>query len=273
MCGEGGAKFGCSGCVRELLGRQSGWIECKSISFPDHVYYFNIRTRCSTWKRPVPQGTQLPQLRRYQQQNYRRSPENENARVAMVNFSSSDDSDSPLDDSPRSAFELHARRMQIFLENHADHRLAEFYASGGPVREKLLECYRNAKYELARQLGEKSKKSKAPKRKVPAKPKPTRPTKIIKECNGIVTISYDPLPPEIPDDAKMSDLSETTVNSLMMQSVENSEEGIGSGGKTVVPGQGREASISRENRGFDSLVFKELNLSDSDTTISDMVIT
>ncbi|XP_043519042.1 uncharacterized protein LOC122533439 [Frieseomelitta varia] len=35
------------------------WIECKSIQFPGKVYFFNLRTRYSTWFRPVPRDVQL----------------------------------------------------------------------------------------------------------------------------------------------------------------------------------------------------------------------
>ncbi|KAK1129300.1 hypothetical protein K0M31_020426 [Melipona bicolor] len=37
------------------------WIECKSIHFPEKVYFFNLRTRQSTWSRPVPRDVQLQQ--------------------------------------------------------------------------------------------------------------------------------------------------------------------------------------------------------------------
>ena len=35
------------------------WIECKSIHFPGKIYFFNLRTRRSTWSRPVPKDVQL----------------------------------------------------------------------------------------------------------------------------------------------------------------------------------------------------------------------
>ncbi|CAK9815334.1 hypothetical protein ANTQUA_LOCUS8389 [Anthophora quadrimaculata] len=35
------------------------WVECVSRSFPEKVYFFNLRTRCSTWVRPVSENIQL----------------------------------------------------------------------------------------------------------------------------------------------------------------------------------------------------------------------
>lgn len=46
------------------------WIECKSIHFPEKVYFFNLRTRQSTWSRPVPKDVQL--------QHYNKNPKTYN---------------------------------------------------------------------------------------------------------------------------------------------------------------------------------------------------
>ncbi|KAL0100454.1 hypothetical protein PUN28_019649 [Cardiocondyla obscurior] len=37
-----------------------GWIQCRSKSFPDRTYYYNTRSGCSTWCRPVSRFIDLP---------------------------------------------------------------------------------------------------------------------------------------------------------------------------------------------------------------------
>lgn len=37
-----------------------GWIQCQSKSFPDRVYYYNTRSGCNTWYRPVSRSIDVP---------------------------------------------------------------------------------------------------------------------------------------------------------------------------------------------------------------------
>lgn len=40
------------------------WVECESTSFPGTVYYFNLRTLCTTWTRPVSRHVPLQRFQR-----------------------------------------------------------------------------------------------------------------------------------------------------------------------------------------------------------------
>ncbi|XP_076643596.1 uncharacterized protein LOC143353878 [Halictus rubicundus] len=39
------------------------WVECESKSFPGRTYFFNMRTLCTTWSRPVSRDVTLPRYR------------------------------------------------------------------------------------------------------------------------------------------------------------------------------------------------------------------
>ncbi|XP_076278081.1 uncharacterized protein LOC143207986 isoform X2 [Lasioglossum baleicum] len=43
----------------------SDWIECESESSPDRPYFFNLRTNCTTWARPVSRNVTLPRYRKH----------------------------------------------------------------------------------------------------------------------------------------------------------------------------------------------------------------
>ncbi|CAK9831929.1 hypothetical protein ANTRET_LOCUS8842 [Anthophora retusa] len=60
------------------------WVECVSRSFPEQVYFFNLRTRCTTWIRPVSENVQLQRF-------------NRSSNIYNNNFTSGlDDTDMPL---------------------------------------------------------------------------------------------------------------------------------------------------------------------------------
>lgn len=40
------------------------WVECESTSCPGNMYFFNLRTKCSTWTRPVSRNVQLQRFPR-----------------------------------------------------------------------------------------------------------------------------------------------------------------------------------------------------------------
>ncbi|XP_076754843.1 uncharacterized protein LOC143425726 [Xylocopa sonorina] len=40
------------------------WVECESTSIPGNVYFYNLRTQCSTWTRPVESHVQLQKFKR-----------------------------------------------------------------------------------------------------------------------------------------------------------------------------------------------------------------
>ncbi|XP_046599347.1 uncharacterized protein LOC107222423 isoform X2 [Neodiprion lecontei] len=166
---------------------------------------------------------------------------------------------------PPSAFEMHARRMQIYLEKNTDHSSSE------ALRDKLIECYKNAKAELAKKLDEK-RRMKQP-RTVGEKPKMKPRTlqasvRTIRECNGIKTISYDNVPRELPAGVKCCDLSETTSDSNFFPAPRCERSSV-TDKSLIPPGQGRgEDGISGHNRRFADLTFKDLNLSDTENTES-----
>ncbi|XP_046748703.1 uncharacterized protein LOC124412674 [Diprion similis] len=263
MCGGTCDAFGCESCAKSLVAAKHGWIECMSTTFPGKVYYFHMSTRCSTWQRPVPRNVTLPRYKKFREYNATDSPSNDEVLPSGLAMSST--KHSIFSGAPPSEFEMHARRMQIYLQKNTDH------CSDGALREKLIECYKNAKAELAKKLDHKRRTQKP--RSVAEKPKmqprtPQAPVKTIRECNGIKTISYDHVPRELPAGAKCCDLSETTSDSNAFLAPRCERSSV-TDKSLIAPGQGRdEDGISGRDRRFVGLTFKDLNLSDTENTES-----
>ncbi|XP_046431586.1 uncharacterized protein LOC124185163 isoform X1 [Neodiprion fabricii] len=263
MCGGTCVTFGCDSCAKSIVAAKHGWIECMSTTFPGKVYYFHTSTRCSTWQRPVPRNVTLPRYKKFRESNPADSLTNDEVLPSGLSVSST--KHSIFSGDPPSAFEMHARRMQIYLEKNTDH------CSSEALRDKLIESYKNAKAELAKKLDEK-RRMKQP-RSVAEKPKPKPRTlqasvRTIRECNGIKTISYDNVPRELPAGVKCCDLSESTSDSNFFPGPRCERSSV-TDKSLIPPGQGRdEDGISGHNRRFADLTFKDLNLSDTENTES-----
>ncbi|KAG7207968.1 hypothetical protein KM043_009550 [Ampulex compressa] len=67
-----------------------GWVECKSKSVPGKSYFFNVKSGCNTWIRPVARSIQIP---RYSVKSRKHLPDDEQSVPLIV----SDDEDQNRD--------------------------------------------------------------------------------------------------------------------------------------------------------------------------------
>lgn len=44
----------------ELVVDNCGWIQCRSKSYPDQVYFHNTHSNCNTWYRPISRYIDIP---------------------------------------------------------------------------------------------------------------------------------------------------------------------------------------------------------------------
>lgn len=106
-------------------------------------------------------------------------------------------------ENPPTEFELHARRMEIYFNKNV-HCCFD-------IRDELLGYYNKAKSEILKRQ-EKNKKT-LKSNNVKINVKPIEAMKIIRECHGIKTVSYDPVPRELPPGVNIRNLSDTSVDS------------------------------------------------------------
>nr|XP_033338743.1 uncharacterized protein LOC117227532 [Megalopta genalis] len=82
----------------------TNWVECESRSYPNRTYFFNLRSLCSTWTRPVSRHIKLQRFPNVKLQNQIVTDDIDNQPIMIVSSESEDDGKSNFRKSKKEIF-------------------------------------------------------------------------------------------------------------------------------------------------------------------------